>query len=160
MKIYPSKFEYNNTMLLYLCDNLYSCRFGNFLCNNERDEYVIRHKELFPNHDISQNTISIFSFIKKYKYIFTNPLYKPSNTAILPSENDINRNLSLWKEYFLRWKENSFGKENMLSFMNSNVEYSIENTVLKIQLNGLKNTSKKELEFNEFEFLLSKVLTN
>lgn len=136
-------------MLLYLCDNLYSCRFGNFLCNNEKE-----------NNETSKTTISIFSYISKYSYLFKNPLYEYNTEVLIPTDREINCNLSLWKEYFLRWKENSFGKENMLSFMNSNVEYSIENTVLKIQLNGLKNTSKKELEFNEFEFLLSKVMTN
>lgn len=37
MKQYPHAFEFNEHFLITILDHLYSCRFGTFLCNTERE---------------------------------------------------------------------------------------------------------------------------
>lgn len=146
MKIYPSKFEYNNTMLLYLCDNLYSCRFGNFLCNNEKE-----------NNETSKTTISIFSYISKYSYLFKNPLYEYNTEVLIPTDREINCNLSLWKEYFLRWKCNNDYVSQYPSLINENNLNIINNLSYKMELKYLRENLDEEVEYSKFENYLENI---
>lgn len=36
---FPFAFEFNSSLLITILDELYSCRFGTFLCNNEKQRF-------------------------------------------------------------------------------------------------------------------------
>ena len=46
-------FEYNEAMLLAILDGLYSCKFGTFLCNSEKER--IEHK-------LHERTVALWSY--------------------------------------------------------------------------------------------------
>lgn len=39
---FPTFFEFTESMLIYLMDSLYSCKYGNFLSNCEREREAIK----------------------------------------------------------------------------------------------------------------------
>ena len=53
--MYPEAFEFNTRYLLDLSDHVYSCRFGNFLCDTERERETVA--------GIRQRTHSVWDFL-------------------------------------------------------------------------------------------------
>ena len=97
--ICPTAFEWNESFLLFLMHELYSCRFGTFLFNS--------HKQRKENN-IFDCTVSCWSYVLSNKPEFTNPdfVYDPSYLSISLSTVS----LRLWTGYFLqhRRKVNHF----------------------------------------------------
>uniref|UniRef100_A0A6B2L0V2 Myotubularin phosphatase domain-containing protein n=1 Tax=Arcella intermedia TaxID=1963864 RepID=A0A6B2L0V2_9EUKA len=89
---FPTSFEFNEELLIFIADALYDCRFGTFLGNNEKERKVFKNM-----------TVSIWSWVRLEENIvaFTNPLYDPESTEVLwPSTGA--RNIHLWENYWLR----------------------------------------------------------
>nr|ODN87073.1 myotubularin [Cryptococcus depauperatus CBS 7841] len=72
---FPDRFEFNEQYLLDIYRHLYSCQFGTFLFNNERE----RHSPVLGRSYISR-TASVWDFLdspqERSRYI--NPFYDPS----------------------------------------------------------------------------------
>lgn len=64
---YPTAFQFNSKLLLFLAHHLYTCKFGTFLGDNDR----VRLKEL----DVKNKTTSIWTYINDNCYDFINPFY-------------------------------------------------------------------------------------
>ena len=98
MKLAPCSFEFNDLLLTEMMDAVYSCHFGTFLCDSDREREELRLKE---------TTESFWTYVnerqKQFK-IYSNVFYDPSTDppVILP---DIPQ-LHLWP-YFLRYRERS-----------------------------------------------------
>ena len=89
---FPCVFEFNEKYLISIMDNIYSCHYGTFLMNNERERRQANIGE------ITLSFWSEFSGIQKEQYI--NPFYLPSD-IIYPST--YYGDLKLWKGYYLRY---------------------------------------------------------
>ncbi|KAF1334697.1 Alpha-1,3-mannosyltransferase, partial [Globisporangium splendens] len=95
LRQFPSECEFNDQLLLALADHIYSCKYGTFMFDSER-----QRKEIFAKHRV----FSIWSEINSHSEKFTNQLYAPSETppaVLLPST--LSKNIKLWKGYFCRW---------------------------------------------------------
>ena len=93
---FPWAFEFNEALLVFLADHVYSCLFGNFLGNSEM--------ERVQTLNVKQKTQSIWSYVLSQKPHFTNSDYKcgvDEPSVIWPSFNP--RSLVLWSRFFLRW---------------------------------------------------------
>lgn len=90
---FPYAFEFNEHFLITILDHLYSCLFGTFLgnCEKQREKMKVREK-----------TISLWSFINSQLEVYKNPLYTESIQQVLFPSASI-RKLELWKGYYLRW---------------------------------------------------------
>ncbi|KRT78277.1 hypothetical protein AMK59_6806 [Oryctes borbonicus] len=92
---FPNAFEFNEYFLITILDHLYSCRFGTFLFNTERERVQERVKEL---------TVSLWSYTNSQIDLYRNPLYW-ANThqqqVIIPIASL--RHIKLWKTYYCRW---------------------------------------------------------
>ncbi|GBP77936.1 Myotubularin-related protein 2 [Eumeta japonica] len=104
---FPTAFEFNERLLITIIDHLYSCRFGTFLFNTERE----RVKE-----EVKTKTMSLWSYINTNQELYLNPLYwGPS--SLNPTNNQIPyarpqqvlvpvaslRLIKLWKALYCRW---------------------------------------------------------
>lgn len=98
---FPHYFEYSTRYLLVIADNIYSCRFGNFLfnCEQERDNEAARTR--WPD---------IFTYLHYNRAALCNPHYMdplhedtPTTNIFLPALSKILRNVCLWNDYFGRW---------------------------------------------------------
>ncbi|XP_026323339.1 myotubularin-related protein 2 isoform X2 [Hyposmocoma kahamanoa] len=106
---FPTAFEFNERLLITIVDHLYSCRFGTFLFNTERE----RVKE-----EVKSKTVSLWSYINSKQDLYLNPLYwGPSSftpntppaaapysrpqTVLVPVASL--RVIKLWKALYCRW---------------------------------------------------------
>jgi myotubularin-related protein 1/2 len=103
MRQFPFAFEFNEFFLIQILDHVYSCRFGTFLFNSEKER---REKE------VKRRTASLWSYLNSSLDEFINPLYnrhERSLTVILP--NAKLRTMRLWKGYYCRWNLRMFRPE-------------------------------------------------
>ncbi|XP_045507654.1 myotubularin-related protein 2 isoform X2 [Colias croceus] len=104
---FPTAFEFTERLLITIVDHLYSCRFGTFLFNTERE----RAKE-----EVKTKTVSLWSYINSRQDLYLNPLYwGPSsfgpNTPLSPYSRPQTvlvpvaslRIIKLWKALYCRW---------------------------------------------------------
>lgn len=71
---FPTHFEFNERLLLDLSKEIYTGKFGTFLCNSdaEREELDIRHR-----------TVSIWTWVFANKGRYWNPFFQPGQTEAL-----------------------------------------------------------------------------
>ncbi|KAL4665424.1 hypothetical protein H8957_012441 [Semnopithecus entellus] len=67
MEQFPCAFEFNENFLLEIHDHVFSCQFGNFLGNCQKDREDLR---------VHEKTHSVWPFLVQRKPDFRNPLYK------------------------------------------------------------------------------------
>ncbi|KAG1711056.1 hypothetical protein DVH05_013773 [Phytophthora capsici] len=91
---YPTECEFNESFLLTLADHVYSCKYGTFMFDCER-----QRKDLFSKHRV----FSVWSEINSQSERFTNHMYAPSDQATVLSPSTLSKNIKLWKGYFCRW---------------------------------------------------------
>ncbi|KAH9519849.1 Myotubularin- protein 2 [Bulinus truncatus] len=91
---FPNAFEFNEHFLITILDHLYSCLFGTFLYNCERERVKERVQEL---------TVSLWSFINCQLEEFTNPLYVAHihQHVLFPVASV--RRMEVWTGYYCRW---------------------------------------------------------
>ena len=89
---FPCYFEFNETFLLFVLDNVYSCRFGTFLCNCEREALELQ---------LSSKTISIWTYVNCRLEEFRNVFYTHYEGPLIASA--IMKRIRLWDGFYLRW---------------------------------------------------------
>ena len=89
----PYYFEFEESLLLFILDSLYSCIFGNFYCSCERERV---------ENKISTKTPSIWAYITENKVGFQNLFYTPYDKMIpfIPDK----RRIKFWTTFYLRNK--------------------------------------------------------
>ncbi|XP_024526893.1 phosphatidylinositol-3-phosphatase myotubularin-1 [Selaginella moellendorffii] len=93
VRLYHRAFEFSGAFLVEFMDSVLSCRFGNFLCNSEKERVQARIAE---SACIWTHFRRLQSVESKYNNCFYIPASRllPSPAALAPS---------LWPEYYLRW---------------------------------------------------------
>lgn len=76
-------------------DHLYSCKFGTFLFNSDKER---------QEHEVKTKTHSLWTFLHSISEEVTNPLYVPFPGALKPSTNL--DDIFFWKSYYTRWYRN------------------------------------------------------
>ena len=89
---FPHSFEYNNTLLLFLSHHVYTCKFGTFLFDHDRDRNFM---------EIRSKTISIWDFVNSNLDSFKNIFYEGREGRISP--NTWVASLKFWREHFLMY---------------------------------------------------------
>ena len=91
---YPDCFEFTTQYLLELSDHIYSCRFGNFLCDTERERELVA--------GIRQRTHSLWDYLEENKEEYWNPHFDGSGILLMPLPSLL-RNVKLWSERHCRY---------------------------------------------------------
>eukprot|EP01080_Neovahlkampfia_damariscottae_P005143 gene5143-8749_t len=99
---YPTYFEYSEELLLFVADEMYSCRFGTFLCDRLKERL---------NLELPKKTVSIWSYILNNKKKFYNPYYDSltSKYTIVPDVRT--SSIHLWTGYWLRDSHDQKGQK-------------------------------------------------
>ncbi|KAJ3213319.1 hypothetical protein HDU67_003038 [Dinochytrium kinnereticum] len=76
---YPTHFEYSERLLVFINSHVYSCQFGNFLFNCERERLGFSYRRSGGGASVSltEATESIWDFLDAHREEFLNPLYVP-----------------------------------------------------------------------------------
>ena len=99
---FPCSVEFNEKLLIFLADNVYSCRFGTFLTNCEKE---------IKQQSLRNKTISIWTKINEKKEEYLNIYYRMNSQVLSPSCSL--RKLQFWNSYYLRWITSPHPKENI-----------------------------------------------
>lgn len=104
--LFPNAFEWNETFLLLLMDELYACRFGTFLESSQ--------KQRDANH-LFTLTRSCWKFIQDRLSVFTNREFVPREEALfLPPTEQIE--FKLWVGYYAKFMDvTSYRYHDMLT---------------------------------------------
>eukprot|EP00753_Platysulcus_tardus_P018440 PLAT6864.2.p1 GENE.PLAT6864.2~~PLAT6864.2.p1 ORF type:complete len:1056 (+),score=499.15 PLAT6864.2:41-3169(+) len=89
---YPTAFQFNSFFLETILHHVYSCRFGTFLCDNERERY---------ERKLKAKTVSLWSDLNRHTEVFLNKSYETLERTLYPL-SDVSR-LKLWKFYWRQW---------------------------------------------------------
>ncbi|KAG2242606.1 hypothetical protein Bca4012_091101 [Brassica carinata] len=100
MRMYPCAFEFSPTFLVDFMDCLLSCRFGNFLCNSEKERQQCA---------IAEACGCIWAYLTDLRSLATtshvhcNPFYDPLkyDGPLLPPAASLSP--TLWPQFHLRW---------------------------------------------------------
>jgi hypothetical protein len=79
---FPTKFEFDEKLLVFLVTHVYSCKFGNFLFNNERERSLFQYQQ----KKIEDCTADIWRFILNDRESFVNPLYHSNASSTVLGE--------------------------------------------------------------------------
>ena len=112
---FPTAFEFNNNLLVFLSHHVYTWKFGTFLCNSEKERKQKKLKEL---------TVSIWSYVNTNLEYFTNPFFKLHLDRIKPHSSMAI--LSFWKEHFLlhtNLSMSNWKKENIFPYDDRDAMY-------------------------------------
>jgi myotubularin-related protein 1/2 len=91
IKLYPECFEFNTKYLFVLSEHIYSCRFGNLLCDTERERELVA--------GIRQRTHSIWDFLDECPETFNDSFSEDKSSGVLlMPQATLLRNVSLWTE--------------------------------------------------------------
>ncbi|GAM18046.1 hypothetical protein SAMD00019534_012210 [Acytostelium subglobosum LB1] len=92
---YHDFFEFNEQYLIAILDALYSCQYGTFLCNSDKERVSIKTK-----------TVSLWTQLNSpsIRQHFTNPFYNPNRPRV-PSPMPVWRgeHVQLWRTYYYRY---------------------------------------------------------
>ena len=132
---YPTAFEFNSYFLLFLCDEIYSNKYGTFLFNNEKEKF---------NYKATENMISIWSDVLYYKNKFINDLFKPINGP-MNIQGEL-KYLNVWNDFFFKYdkvgmawmNKELLGKGEYLSKIQEDKNQSILQLLNVIKDNGLE----------------------
>jgi myotubularin-related protein 1/2 len=87
---FPNAFEFHAKLLGVLYFHVYSCRYGTFLYNSEKER---------QENNVYENTVSIWSDINSEESEFTNTDYVPVNGELSSDLVDEAQLLKLWPAY-------------------------------------------------------------
>ena len=139
---HPTAFEFEQNLLIYLSEEIYSNKFGTFLFNCE--------KELEENN-AREITLSIWSdiFLNKKKYV--NPYYKEIKEQ-LEIKTGV-QYLNIWKEFFYKYIKIGLVKEgedeiNQIKNM-ENIKIKQNENIIELLNIIKKNGLEKQMENNE-----------
>jgi len=94
---HPTRFEFNERFLRRLLYHVYSCQYGTFLCNNEKERFEA---------NVKIRTRSVWDYFLSRKEQFTNPQYDP----IIDDNKRGKERLLFPRTTEVRWWSEAFGR--------------------------------------------------
>lgn len=136
-KMFEHAFEFHELFLVTIVDHLYSCRFGTFLGNSERDR--------LQESNVKQRTSSLWSMINSNLDMYKNPLYHhvPHSLDPVPTM----RYIRLWKALYCRWnpsmrpQEAIYQKMRELLAMREQLEKKVEDKKRDVKMRTSRMSS-------------------
>ncbi|KAM4708522.1 phosphatidylinositol-3-phosphate phosphatase MTMR7 isoform 1-T1 [Discoglossus pictus] len=148
MEQFPCAFEYNERFLVHIQHHIYSCQYGNFLCNCQKERREMR---------IQERTYSLWSYLWKQRMDYMNPLYRPdhSQTQGTLRPNTSPSNFKFWRGLYNRFEKGMHPRQSVTDFLlavkeeTQQLEEELE--AMEKRLAKLENRQPNEenLKFNE-----------
>lgn len=145
---FPFSFQFNERFLLVILEHLYSCRFGTFLFNSDRER---------SEKNVKDRTVSLWSYVNTNPDLFINPLFDQSVGELVIYPDPSYRKLRMWDSYFYDWyyrlEENSPVKASREPTSPTDIASALKGktTKLRQQVDDLR--AKNELLQKELDAL-------
>jgi myotubularin-related protein 1/2 len=92
---YPNWFQFNQFFLIDILDELYNCRFGTFLLDNERQR---------QENNIDIKTESLWPYLEQQQEKYLNPNYFAANDHDYFLPRSSTTDLQVWTSYYGRYR--------------------------------------------------------
>merc|ERR1719509_752855 len=105
---FPQSFQFNEKYLLTIHDHVYSCQFGTFIgnCQKERLEYKL-----------SSRTYSLWGFLTNNADEFVNPLYDHGSQQDILKPNLSPQNILFWRGLYCRFEVGTHPREPVIDLL-------------------------------------------
>ncbi|XP_061266301.1 myotubularin-related protein 8 isoform X1 [Bos javanicus] len=130
MEQFPCAFEFNENFLLEIHDHVFSCQFGNFLGNCQKDRDDLR---------IYEKTHSVWPFLVQRKPDFRNPLYKGFTMYGVLNPSTVPYNIQFWCGMYNRFDKGLQPKQSMLESL---LEIKKQRSMLEADVHKLEKKLK------------------
>ncbi|KAF4027148.1 hypothetical protein G4228_019234, partial [Cervus hanglu yarkandensis] len=130
MEQFPCAFEFNENFLLEIHDHVFSCQFGNFLGNCQKDRDDLR---------IYEKTHSVWPFLVQRKPDFRNPLYKGFTVYGVLNPSTVPYNIQFWCGMYNRFDKGLQPKQSMLESL---LEIKKQRSMLEADVHKLEKKLK------------------
>lgn len=91
---FPTVFEFNERMLVFLADMVHSSLFGTFLGNNAKEREVVL--------DVKNKTVSVWTYILAKRSVYTSASFDKKCEDVLWPSTSIKK-VKVWDRYFCRF---------------------------------------------------------
>jgi len=94
-RFYPHSFQFNERFLHTLHEHVYSCQYGTFIGNCEKDRLDLRLRE---------RTYSLWGFIKRTEADYLNPFYRRETELTHPTliPHNAPQSFTFWRSMYMR----------------------------------------------------------
>ncbi|XP_013879589.1 myotubularin-related protein 7a [Austrofundulus limnaeus] len=110
MEQLPCAFQYNERFLIAIHSHIYSCQYGNFIGNSQRERTELR---------VQERTHSLWSYLWTNRADFTNPLYRPdhSQTQGLLRPSTSPYCFKFWKGLYNRFDHGMHPRQSVVDYL-------------------------------------------
>ncbi|XP_006781866.1 myotubularin-related protein 7a [Neolamprologus brichardi] len=110
MEQFPCAFEFNERFLITIHNHVYSCQFGNFIGNNQRERIELR---------VYERTHSLWSYLWANRTDYTNPLYRPNHnqTQGLLRASTSPYSFKFWKGLYNRFDHGMHPRQSVEDYL-------------------------------------------
>ncbi|XP_066236331.1 myotubularin-related protein 7 isoform X1 [Saccopteryx leptura] len=149
MEQFPCAFEFNERFLVHIQHHIYSCQFGNFLCNSQKERRELK---------VQERTYSLWAHLWKNRADYMNPLFRAGHsqtqgTLRLPT-TPCNFMCRFWSGMYNRFEKGLQPRQSVTDYLmavkeeTQQLEEELEaleerlEKIQKVQLNRTKVKSK------------------
>ncbi|KAK1175936.1 myotubularin-related protein 7-like [Acipenser oxyrinchus oxyrinchus] len=110
MEQFPCAFEYNERFLVHVHNHIYSCQYGNFICNSQKERREQRTHE---------RTHSLWPHMWKNSTDYMNPLYRPdhSQTQGVLRPDTAPYCFKFWRGMYNRFEKGLHPRQSVIDFL-------------------------------------------
>ncbi|XP_032474464.1 myotubularin-related protein 7 isoform X2 [Phocoena sinus] len=148
MEQFPCAFEFNERFLIHIQHHIYSCQFGNFLCNSQKERQELK---------IQERTYSLWAHLWKNRGDYLNPLFRddPSQTQGTLHLPTTPCNFRFWSGMYNRFEKGLQPRQSVTDYLmavkeeTQQLEEELEaleerlEKIQKVQLNRTQVKSKQ-----------------
>ncbi|XP_074649739.1 phosphatidylinositol-3,5-bisphosphate 3-phosphatase MTMR6-like isoform X2 [Tubulanus polymorphus] len=114
---FPCAFQFNDRYLLTIHDHVYSCQFGTFIGNCEKDRLDLR---------LAERTYSLWGYMAKNLGDYINPLYKKeceiTHSVLKPNSSP--QTFKFWRGMYNRFESGVHPRENVSDVVSALKDHS------------------------------------
>ncbi|XP_058145951.1 phosphatidylinositol-3-phosphate phosphatase MTMR7 [Dasypus novemcinctus] len=108
MEQFPCAFEFNERFLIHIQHHIYSCQFGNFLCNSEKERQELK---------IQERTHSLWAHLWKHRADYTNPLFRGDPGPLRLPARPCNFTYKFWSGMYNRFEKGLQPRQSVTDFL-------------------------------------------
>ncbi|XP_074922533.1 phosphatidylinositol-3-phosphate phosphatase MTMR7 [Chelonoidis abingdonii] len=151
MEQFPCAFEFNERFLIHIQHHIYSCQFGNFLCNSQKERQELK---------IQERTYSLWAHLWKNRANYMNPLYREDHNqtqgTLHPQTASCNFLYKFWSGMYTRFEKGMHPGQSVTDYLmavkeeTQQLEEELEvleqrlANLKKVQLNNRKENYKQQ----------------
>ncbi|XP_050307744.1 myotubularin-related protein 6 [Anthonomus grandis grandis] len=141
MQQFPCSFQFNETFLITIHDHIYSCQYGTFIGNCEKDRVDLR---------LAEKTYSLWGYMANHLDEYINPLYDANETPTVLSPQLIPQNIRFWRGMYYRFESGVHPRESTDDLLLSTADhsFSLDDHVkyLTKKIGSVKNLISKSMQ--------------